>query len=201
MRHEALNLADPVPNKPDEHHVIGQSQNFPDDLTSFMQSNVGDPAAEVSLPVLVITSLNLNATCYQHFILKLRTHILPRIAAIHQELNPQASLDTTIINLPDDLDDLVLQDHLLQLNHVLFKGNRIYRHCLFRINYTTYDLQRESDSINTCNHRDIMLLSNSDIDDHPFSYARVLGIFHANIIYTGPGSKDFQSRWIEFLWV
>ena len=102
MRHEELNLADPVPNKPDEHHVIGQSQNFPEDLTNFMQSNVGDPAAEVSLPVLVITSLNLNTTCYQHFILKLRTHILPRIAAIHQELNPQASLDTTIINLPDD---------------------------------------------------------------------------------------------------
>ena len=29
----------------------------------------------------------------------------------------------------------------------------------------------------------------------------MLGIFHANIIYTGPGSKDFQSRRIEFLWV
>ena len=45
-----------------------------------------------------------------------------------------------------------------------------------------------------------MLLSNAE-DGHPFCYARVLGIFHANIIYTGPGSKDFQSRRIEFLWV
>jgi len=59
MRHKALNLADPVPNKPDEHHVIGQSQNFLEDLTSFMQSNVGDPAVEVSLLVPVIMSLNL----------------------------------------------------------------------------------------------------------------------------------------------
>jgi len=59
MRHKALNSADPVPNKPDEHHVIGQSQNFPEDLTSFMQSNVGDPAVEVSFSVLVIMSLNL----------------------------------------------------------------------------------------------------------------------------------------------
>lgn len=67
--------------------------------------------------------------------------------AIHHELNPQASLNSTTINLFDDLGNLVLQDHLLQLNHVLFKGNRIYRHRLFCINYTTYDLQRESDCI------------------------------------------------------
>jgi len=46
-----------------------------------------------------------------------------------------------------------------------------------------------------------MLLSNSDGKDHPFSYARVLGIFHANIIYTGPRSKDFLSHQIKFLWV
>lgn len=59
MRHKALNLADPVPNKPDECYVIGQSQNSPEDLTSFMQSNVGDPAVEVSLLVIVIILLNL----------------------------------------------------------------------------------------------------------------------------------------------
>ena len=95
-----------------------------------------------------------------------------------------------------------LQGDLSRLNHVLFKGNKMYRHRLLRINYTTYDLRRESDSINPrTDHRDIMLLSNSDGEDHPFSYARVLGIFHANIIYTGPGSKDFLSRRIEFLWV
>ena len=92
--------------------------------------------------------------------------------------------------------------YLSQLNHILFKGNKIYCHRLLRINYTTYDLQREFDSINPhTDHRDIMLLANSHGDGHPFSYARVLGIFHANIIYTGSGSKDFQSRWIKFLWV
>ena len=48
MRHNALNLADPVPNKPEEHHVIGLSQNFLEDLTRFMQANMGDPAARVS---------------------------------------------------------------------------------------------------------------------------------------------------------
>ena len=48
MRRDALNLADPVPNKAEEHHVIGQSQNLSEDLTKFMQNNVGDPAVEVS---------------------------------------------------------------------------------------------------------------------------------------------------------
>ena len=37
--------------------------------------------------------------------------------------------------------------------------------------------------------------------EHPFSYARVLGIFHANIIYAGPSSRDYQACQMEFLWV
>ena len=135
--------------------------------------------------------------CYQNFSLKLRAHILPRIATIHQVVIPQTTLDSAVFNILDDSDG-----YLSQLNHVLFKGNKIYRHRLLRLNYTTYDLQRESDSINPrTDHRDIMLLANSHGAGHPFSYARVLGIFHANIVYTGPGSKDYQSRRIEFLWV
>jgi hypothetical protein len=89
-----------------------------------------------------------------------------------------------------------------QLNDVLFNRNKIYRHRLLRVNYTTYDLQRDFDTINPgTDHRDIMLLSHSDGSNHPFGYARVVGIFHANIVYTGPESKDFRSRRIEFLWV
>ena len=138
---------------------------------------------------------------YQHFVLKLRAHILLRIAAMHHEVNAQA-LNTMGLDFSDNSNDTVTEDHLSQLNHVLFKGNRIYRHRLLRVNHTTYDLKRGSDSINPrTDHRDIMLLSDSDGSNHPFSYARVLGIFHANIIYTGPGSKDFQSRRIKFLWV
>ena len=37
--------------------------------------------------------------------------------------------------------------------------------------------------------------------EHPFWYARVLGIFHANIIYTGTGMVDYLPRRLEFLWV
>lgn len=126
----------------------------------------------------------------QNFILKLKAHILPRIAVIHQE--------GTSVAL-SEVDDAL---RLSQLNHVLFNSNKIYRHRLLRINYTTYDIRREFDTINPhTDHRDIMLLSELEGSGHPFSYARVLGIFHANIIYTGPGTMDYRSRRIDFLWV
>ncbi|KAF8835533.1 hypothetical protein BDN67DRAFT_992418 [Paxillus ammoniavirescens] len=65
-------------------------------------------------------------------------------------------------------------------------GNRIYCHHLLHINYTTYDLQHKFDSINPCT-------------DH-WTSCYLLGIFHTNVMYTGPRSKDFQSCQIEFLW-
>ena len=50
-----------------------------------------------------------------------------------------------------------------------------------------------------------MLLAQNDGPNptisHPFLYARVLGIYHANVIFTGPESRDYQSRCFEFLWV
>ena len=49
-----------------------------------------------------------------------------------------------------------------------------------------------------------MLLAHDDtrpLTDHPFCYARVLGVYHANIILTGPESRDYESRRLEFLWV
>jgi hypothetical protein len=51
-------------------------------------------------------------------------------------------------------------DTLSILNQVLFKSNCMYHHALFRVNYTTYDLCREKDTINpSTNHRDVMLLA------------------------------------------
>ena len=81
----------------------------------------------------------------------------------------------------------------------MLKQDRFYRHNLTRINYTTYDVRHAQDIINpNTEHRDIMMLSGSS---HPFCYARVIGIFHTNVIYTGPGLLDYQPRRLEFLWV
>lgn len=92
---------------------------------------------------------------------------------------------------------------------ILFKNDRIYRHNLARINYTSYDVRRSQDVINpTTPHRDIMLLASARNPNqadtslnHPFLYARVLGIFHTNAIYVGKSMQDYSSRRIEFLWV
>ena len=43
--------------------------------------------------------------------------------------------------------------------------------------------------------------SDASDDDHPFQYARVLGIFHANVIYLGDETRDFNPRRLDFLWV
>jgi hypothetical protein len=91
-------------------------------------------------------------------------------------------------------------------NSVFFKSDRMYRHHLARFNYTTYDVRRSQDVINpSTSHRDIMLLSNNDDSGgnskHPFLYARVLGIYHVNVIYTGEDRQDHTPQMIKFLWV
>ena len=134
---------------------------------------------------------------------KAKAHILPWILTIHQGTDPSNDISLNVELGNDD----ALADLPAKLTDVIFKANRIYWHRLLQINYTTYNLRCESDAVNLhTNHCDIMLLSCADIDidgssQHPFCYTRVLGIFHANVIYTGPGSRDYQSRHIEFLWV
>lgn len=91
-------------------------------------------------------------------------------------------------------------------NAVLFKDDRMYRHHLARFNYTTYDVRRAQDVVNPgTSHRDIMLLASpSDIggdSEHPFLYARVLGIYHVNVVYIGEGMLDYRARKVDFLWV
>jgi hypothetical protein len=91
-------------------------------------------------------------------------------------------------------------------NSLFFKSDAMYRHNIIKINYTTYDVRRSQDVVNPhTSHRDIMLLAHpEDLDanaNHPFLYARVLGIFHVNVVYTGPGMLDYTPRRLYFLWV
>ena len=83
---------------------------------------------------------------------------------------------------------------------VVICNNYIYRHKVLRVNYTTYDLRRSQDSINPCTHPDIMLLSH-DNEPHPYWYARVVGIFHVDVIHTGPLSKSPHKKRVDFLFV
>ena len=95
------------------------------------------------------------------------------------------------------------ESHLSMLGHMIFKGNCIYWHPLLQINYMTYDLHRKTDSVNPwTDYQDIMLLTCRDRSDtQPFCYACILAIYHANVVYIGPESKDYQAQRLDFLWV
>ncbi|TFY73276.1 hypothetical protein EWM64_g10736, partial [Hericium alpestre] len=88
---------------------------------------------------------------------------------------------------------------------LILQHGRVYRHKTMRVNYTTYDVRRGSDTINLKLHPDIMVLSREDPQDgvapHPFWYARILGIFHANVLYRDTVTSALRPRRMEFLWV
>lgn len=72
-----------------------------------------------------------------------------------------------------------------------------------RINYTTYDVRRDGDTINPRTYPDIMVKSpETGPGAQPYWYARVIGIFHAYISSTHPGVEGGGKLYrMEFLWV
>jgi hypothetical protein len=82
---------------------------------------------------------------------------------------------------------------------------RLYTHKLLRVNYTTYDLRRDQDTLNTRTHPDFMVLAHEDEEEssaHPYWYGRIVGIFHADVRHVGPKSKNTTKiHRMEFLWV
>ncbi|KIJ09910.1 hypothetical protein PAXINDRAFT_17027 [Paxillus involutus ATCC 200175] len=71
---DALMKSDPTPVVPDQHHVIGKSQNFPEDIMNFVQSNLDDLAVK-------------------DFVHKLRLHLLPHVRELHGTVDLNAPGD------------------------------------------------------------------------------------------------------------
>ena len=88
-------------------------------------------------------------------------------------------------------------------NSIRFIGGRMYRAQTCQIYYTTYDLQRQCDTVNPLSHPDIMLRSPvAEEGAEPYWYARVIGVYHANIWAENtaiPGGRN--PRRMDFLWV
>lgn len=98
--------------------------------------------------------------------------------------------------------------------NVVLQQNRVYSHKILRMYYTTYDVRREEDVIHIGTPQCNVILLNGRYAretwdrEHPYLYARILGIFHANVTYVGdlPG-EEAGSRptapfhRIDFLWV
>ncbi|KAF8300462.1 hypothetical protein DL93DRAFT_2233812 [Clavulina sp. PMI_390] len=88
-------------------------------------------------------------------------------------------------------------------SEIRISGDRLYRHASLRINYTTYNVHRDHDTINCTRlddeHSNVMVYANDDIPNpsHPFWYAKVLGIYHAFVIHRHAP----RGERIEFLWV
>jgi len=71
-----------------------------------------------------------------------------------------------------------------------------------RINYTTYDVRREVDTINPKTYPDIMVKSpETGPQAQPYWYARVIGIFHGVVSSSHPELREQLPCHMDFLWV
>ena len=85
---------------------------------------------------------------------------------------------------------------------MLIVNDRIYRHKVLRVNYTSYDVRRGQDSMNPRTHADIMMLAPEDTaEDHPFTYARILGVFHCDVIHNINSPHPPVAVPLSFIWV
>jgi hypothetical protein len=178
---------------PAVHHHIGAGENEPLHIGTFCRDHINDPAVAVSFyQDLSQLGAEPDPFAYQNFHMKLRQHLAPRVKAA--------------VMLQSELPaDLPGPDFGADANLIFFKNDLVYRHNVLTINYTTYDVRRAQDTVNPrTEHCNIMLLQVADGARHQYRYARVLGIYHANVIYSGRGSGgkvDHRSRRMEFLWV
>ena len=87
-----------------------------------------------------------------------------------------------VLGLEHDADEVNFTES--QRASITFVKNRIYQHKVLRVNYTTYDMRREQDSLNPRTHANVMVLSQEDdTTAHPYWYARIIGIYHTFVLH------------------
>lgn len=89
-----------------------------------------------------------------------------------------------------------------QLSTVNIQHQRIHQHATATFNFTTYNVLRDQDTINSNTERHFVMLKSDETDEegvpaHPYWYARVLGVYHANVYHRNERSP----RRCDFLWV
>lgn len=89
---------------------------------------------------------------------------------------------------------------------ILIKDNRIYRHATLQINYTTYDVRRDVDTMHpsrddrgfSLDKTGILVHNPTSSTKYPWSYAIILGVFHAHVYQSDASEAPIR---IDFLWV
>ena len=91
---------------------------------------------------------------------------------------------------------------------IILHHDRVYEHATASINYTSYDLRREQDILHPSSGKSNILVhtiadaaDSSNAGMYPWQYARVLGIYHANVVLPGTATLEriefFHVRWLE----
>ena len=122
---------------------------------------------------------NTHTSVLQGFIPKLKDHLLSRL-----------------LNREYDSDEHTFSSE--ERNSIQFVNNlnKVLHPKRLQINYTTYDIRCDQDTLHPGHGAAIMLLSGEDGPNaHPFWYAEVLGAFLITVTYSG------IERTMEFLWI
>lgn len=154
---------------------------------------------------------------------KLKAHLLPRIYRRlleeeeasedphEQRVQLLKSLVSETSRSTDQRDAGSQSTISSDIDRILIHSDRIYHHNILHINYTSYDVRQETDIINPkTSRRDVMCLRDTQereveegsvVDVHRFMHARVLGVYHVNVVYRGRGAADLRKHRFDFLWV
>ena len=120
----------------------------------------------------------------QNFILKLRVHLLSRL------LGKGLNGDDPSLYTDDERNSVRI------INSLIFSVKE------FSVNYTTYDIRCDRDTISTTSRPYIMIRSPEIGNNiHPYWYAQILGIYHTSASTTHPAVYKHSAHPIQFLWV
>ncbi|KAJ7222643.1 hypothetical protein GGX14DRAFT_352730 [Mycena pura] len=161
---------------------FAQSEALP--YTTPDQHHHISPCRDYPVNIQAWLAENKDDPAIENFLPKLQEHLLSRLE--HPEWSGDGNEFTAA-----------------QRYKLRFENSRFYRHKILRINYTTYDVRRGQDCLNPRTHSDVMHLSPDEEDSsesHPFAYAQIIGIFHANVVNTAIGANP-KAQPMEFLWV
>ena len=164
--------------QPEEHHQISNSDKVHENIIQFAHKNLLDPAVKVGIYRII---LKLIFILHQNFLPDLKDHILGHLS------DHDVDIDYSFT----DVECVSLQ----------IVGNQLYHHGTLHVNYTTYDMRCNQDSINPKTHLDILMLAPSSPQSqspHPYLYGQVIGIYHVDIIHA---NLSPHSQCIEFLHV
>lgn len=133
---------------PFEHYHLAENSQKHKDVIEWLSGGCGDPVFKVC-EINLSSWFKILTIETQDFISHLKDHLLARVCGIEYDGDEHAFSN---------------EDH----HCINIKGNHVYLHSLLQINYTTYNLWCEQDTINPLTQANIMVLSHEDEHMHPY---------------------------------